>query len=233
MNWAALAIKLTQLGLPVLAQAVGTMVLGPVGGAIGENLGNAVAGMIASAFGVEPTPEAINNAIESTPTTEAVDKLQAVEEEAKAKWPALAKIAEAEEQTARTQIEQTTQAMKQDVVSATLLTNGSKWKTPIVVLNSLWRPLFAYELLLECMALTTIVLYALVRNDIFDIDAMVKLTVLILPYMAARFGLLGYHMNLRTKEIGAAMETAANGTPATVSLDDVKGLLVKAGVKIK
>jgi hypothetical protein len=232
MDWKALAAKLTTLGLPILAQGLGTMVLGPIGGTMGETIGGVVAGMIANALGTEATPEAINTAIEQGNTTDVVTNLQAVQADVAAKWPALAQIAQAEEATAQTQIVQTTQAMKQDVVSATLLTNGSKWKTPIVVLNSLWRPLFAYELLLECVGFASIVFYALIRNDQFDIDSMIKLTVLILPYMAARFGLIGYHMNLRTKEIGAVTDAVSEPAPA-VSLDDIKGLLSKAGVKIR
>lgn len=104
MDWKETAAKLAALGLPVLGKTVGTLVGGqiPIFGNMiegaGENIGKAAADMIASALGVEPTPEAINSAIENRPTTQVIEALQAKEAEATEKWPAVAAAIKAQEE---------------------------------------------------------------------------------------------------------------------------------------
>lgn len=106
MEWKEPAAKLAALGLPILGKALGTLVGGqiPIFGDMiegaGENIGIGAAKMIADALGVEPTPEAINNAIETQPTTQVVQALQTAESEAAAKWPALAEMVRAREEGA-------------------------------------------------------------------------------------------------------------------------------------
>lgn len=246
IEWKDLAVKLASAGLPVLGRAIGGIVgsSAPIVGAFvdvgaaGENIGAAAARMLAEAFGVPPTPDAIVAAIDNQPTTEVMAKLQATEEEAKAKWPALALIAQAEEETARIQITSTADVMKNEVLKASELPEGN-WRNIALAMNSLWRPLFALELLLECFIFSfgaaALFAIALIKNEYADIDAALKMmplvTVFFLPYMAARFGLVGYHMNLRTREKEAVTEAVTDTKP--VSLDEVKKLLKASGVKIK
>src|SRR5215211_3833299 len=95
MNWQSVAAQLAQLGLPILGRVLGGQV--PIVGAIfgasgGEHVGKLIANAIALALGVEPTPEAVSRAIDQGKTTEVVAKLQAIEGEAVARWPALAEI---------------------------------------------------------------------------------------------------------------------------------------------
>lgn len=245
MNWRELAVKLGNSGFPAIGRQLGTLAEGfiPVVGPflnldqVGENIGAAVAAMLADTLGVEPTPEAISAAIDAAPTTEIAPKLQEVESKV-AQWEAEARIAEAEEKTAQVQIAATQSVMKEELMSATMLTEG-RWRMIVVVMNSLWRPLFALEFLAECAYLffgvITIFMAALIRNDFADIDAMIKMlplvTILLLPYIAMRAGLIGYHMNLRTREKEHVTDAVTESKP--VSLEDVKAMLIASGVKVK
>lgn len=246
IEWKDLAVKLASAGLPVLGRAIGGIVgsSAPIVGAFvdvgaaGENIGAAAARMLADALGVPPTPDAIGAAIDGRPTTEVMATLQAKEDEAKARWPALALIAQAEEETSRVQITTTADVMKNEVLRASELPAG-RWRCVVLAMNAIWRPLFALELLLECFVFSfgaaALFAAALIKNEYTDIDAAIRMmplvTVFFLPYMAARFGLVGYHMNLRTREKEAVTEAVTDTKP--VSLDDVRKLLKASGVKIK
>lgn len=97
MDWKDLAGQLARLGAPVIGTALG----GPLGGMIGGAIGN----VVANSLGVEPTPEAVNDAITKGDPAVITAKLSAAEAEAQVKWPALAEIAKAQEEgrTARFQ----------------------------------------------------------------------------------------------------------------------------------
>jgi len=233
MDWTALLPTLAKFGLPILRAGiiagVGTIpVVGPFAGPL---VADAIGNLIAGKLGVEATPEAVTEAIETQPTSEVLSKLQAAEAEASAKWPALAEIAKAEEETARTQITTTAQSMKQEVLAASEL-GESKWRTAVLVMNTAWRPLFALEFLLECFCFALLLGVTLVSNDQFDVDAVVKLWPLILPYMGARFGVIGYQMNLRTREKESVTE-AVTDTSKPITMDEIKAMMRAAGVKLK
>ena len=96
MDWKALGGKLAGFGLPVLSAVIGGAieeipVLGSLvdGPKLVESVGRKA---IAAAFGVEATPEAINAAIETRPTSEVVTTLQSVQTGMVEKWPALANM---------------------------------------------------------------------------------------------------------------------------------------------
>lgn len=75
---------------PTLGGILGDLIPIPGGGMIGTAAGN----LIAAALGVDPTPDAVGNAIQNDPNAAA--KIQAAETEAQAKWPAIAEIAKAQ-----------------------------------------------------------------------------------------------------------------------------------------
>lgn len=242
MDWKSVVGPVLQSAAPKLAKGLlGQIpVIGPLAVQFGgQAIDDAIGGLIASAFGVEATPEAVNAAIQNAPSDVAAAKLQAVEAEAQTKWPALAEIAKAEEETARVQITTTADSMKAEILAASEMPE-SRLRTFVQFVNSVWRPMFAVELLAECafffFSFTTLLIGALIKNDTFDIDAMIKLmplaVTLLLPYMAARFGLLGYHMNLRTREKETVTE-AVTEAQKPVSLNEIKALLKASGVKIK
>jgi hypothetical protein len=90
MDWKDLAGTLARAGAPIIGTALG----GPLGGMIGGAIGN----VIANSLGVEPTPEAVNNAITTKDPQVIAAQLSAAETEAQAKWPAIAEIAKAAEE---------------------------------------------------------------------------------------------------------------------------------------
>ncbi len=241
MGWKEIVGPVLRTAAPTLAKGLlGQIpVIGPLAVQFGgQAIDDAIGGLIASALGVEATPEAVNNAIQTLPSDAVAAKLQEVQAEAEAKWPALAQIAVAEEETARTQIVTTAESIKQEVLATTELPE-SKWRTVILIMNGLWRPLFALELLVECSFLffggMFVFLHAMIENDFKDIDATIKLmpviTILVLPYLAARFGILGYHMNLRTREKENTTDAVTDTKPLTMA--EVMAGLKAAGVKIK
>lgn len=74
MDWASLAGQITGLGAPILGSILGGAIAGPAGAALGSQAGK----ILASALGVEATPEAVQTAIQSNPN-EAAAKIQAAE----------------------------------------------------------------------------------------------------------------------------------------------------------
>jgi hypothetical protein len=240
MDWSSLGPTLAKFAVPAIKVAItaGVGAIPVVGGFAAPFVADAVGNMIAQAFGSAATPAAVVAAIEAVPPEEAAAKLATVEAEAVAKWPALAQIAAAEEKTAQVQIAATSETIKAEIASSETLPPGF-WRTTIVVANAGWRPLFAMEFLFECAYLffgvITAIIWAIATNRGADIDALVKLmpvwTVLVLPYLAARFGLIGYHMNLRTRDKESMTAAVTDSKP--VALDDIKDMLRKAGVKLK
>lgn len=86
MDWSSLVGPLVQAGLPALGGLFG----GPVGSTIGGIVGNS----IATALGVEPTPQAVARKIETDPDGSRV-QLAMIEAEAEANKAALADLANA------------------------------------------------------------------------------------------------------------------------------------------
>lgn len=241
MDWKSIVGPVLQSAAPKLAKGLlGQIpVVGPIAVALGgQAIDDAFGMLLGQVFDVPPTPEAVGAAIQNLPSDEVAAKLKAAENLAEAKWPALAQIAVAEEQTAQVQIATTAAVMKEELMAASTLPEGF-WRTFDIVINSIWRPMFALEFLIECafffFGMTTVLLGALVRNDQFDIDSMVKLQplalTLLMPYLAMRCGLIGYHMNLRTRDKENVTDAVTDTKP--VSMADVMALLKGAGVKIR
>lgn len=100
MDWKAIAGLIAPFA-PTAGRFLGGLVPFPGASIVGGLLGDA----IAAALGVEATPEAVGKAIETMPPDQLQARLDAVEGEAKAKYDAMARIAEAEaqERTAQSQ----------------------------------------------------------------------------------------------------------------------------------
>jgi hypothetical protein len=239
MDWSILAPSLEKFGVPILKTAI-TMGVGTipiVGGILGPIAADAVGGMLASAFGTDATPAAVNVAIAAAPPDVAAAKLAQVNAEAVAKWPALAAMAEADAKVDIADIQANKDVMVAQIASADMIPEGG-WKTFLVIANAIWRPLFALEFLVECAYLffggVTGILHAIAAQQYSDIDQITKLmplvTLLLLPYLAARFGILGYHMKLRTNEKEMAANVATGEAPGGAQPLDPKMLanIIKA-----
>lgn len=126
MDWKDLAGTLAKAGAPIIGSALG----GPLGGMIGGAIGN----VVADALGTDPTPDAVNTAINSTPA----DQLQAKLSEADAKWQSIADQVKAESELGQKQVEQTGETMRAELALSNNLTGP--WKNVIAVTQSMWRP---------------------------------------------------------------------------------------------
>jgi hypothetical protein len=177
MNWNDLSKTVISLGAPILGTALG----GPLGGAAGK--------LLADALGASATPDALNTAIaergaDSTFAAEAAQK-------AEGEWAkAIAEIGKA-------QLAETGATMRAEASSGDAL---QRW----------WRPLYALELsLVECPAFALTLLHALWSGHAAGINGFATLSGLLMTYFGARFGVLGVYVTGRTREKQAAATGAA------------------------
>ena len=172
MNWNDLSKTVIGLGAPILGTALG----GPLGGAAGK--------LLADALGAAPMPESVQTAIaersaDSTFAAEAAQK-------AEAEW------AKAMAEIGRTQLAETGATMRAEAASGDVL---QRW----------WRPLYALELsLVECPAFALTLLHALWTGHAAGINGFATLSGLLMTYFGARFGVLGVYVSGRTREKQAA-----------------------------
>jgi hypothetical protein len=167
MNWSDLVRTVIGLGAPVLGQALG----GPLGAAAGK--------ILAEALGAnEPTPAAVQEAIESADPSVAATAAA----KAEAEW------AEALAQIGQSQVEQVGLTQRAELVSGDPL---QRW----------WRPIYALELsLVECPAFALTLLHALWTGHEAGINGFANLSALLMTYFAARFGVLGVYVSSRSRE---------------------------------
>ncbi len=164
MDWAGLGGELIKKGFPTIGTALG----GPLGGMVGGLVGD----IIASKLGTSNDPDAINDALQNTPADVLASRLSAAEQEAIAKWPALAEIAKAN-------------AQQSESINATIraeLVSGQRWYA--------WRNLYGYSVVMEAGATTWVILYGLL------FDAQIFKNILnsfnfFISWYTLRFGLLG------------------------------------------
>lgn len=171
---------------PTIGGLLGGLIPFPGGAMMGEALG----GIVAKQFGVPNTPEAIGNAIAAAPTDVAVQKLQAAEAEAVAKWPALAQIAVANAQSNTAQADSINQTMRAE------LAGGQSWWS--------WRNLYGYSVGIEATATSWVILYGIVfAPQVFtNISSSFNF---FMTWYGMRFGLLGYIHNGASNEKIAAV----------------------------
>ena len=171
MDWSELAKTVIGLGAPLIGTALG----GPLGGAAGK--------ILAEALGAaEPTPAAVKNAIAAADPAAAANAAA----QAEAEWAAaLAEIG-------KSQVEQVGETQRTEIASDDPL---QRW----------WRPLYALELsMLECPAFALTLLHALWIGHEPGINGFANLSGLLMTYFGARFGVLGVYVSSRGREKQAA-----------------------------
>lgn len=169
MDWNDVARQVIARGAPVLGAALG----GPLGGAAGAILAEALGGAPAN-------PNDLHDAI-NPPSASVPDATFAQAEE---KWIDLLR-AQAEE--ARVVFEQSHETIRREMASGDVL---QRW----------WRPIYAFELTLECALLWSAIVRGLWLGDVTAINAMIGATALLVAYWAFRFGVLGVYVHGRTQE---------------------------------
>ena len=177
MDWSDVAKQVIGLGAPILGTALG----GPLGGAAGK--------ILAEALGAaDATPAAINDVLtkaqaDSSAAAAAAGAARAAEDN----W--LAALADA----GKAQVAEVGQTMRSEAVSGDPL---QRW----------WRPLYALELtLFECPAFAVVLGHGLWDGKTQIVEGLATLSGLIMTYMAARFAVLGVYVTGRSQEKQAAL----------------------------
>ena len=152
----------------------------------------------------EPTPDAVDKAIKNTPADALGAKLSAAEAEAQAKWPALAEISKAEAEAQAKALAETNETMRIEAVSGDAL---QRW----------WRPIYAFELTLECAVCWALALWDLAFGTGKIAAWAVNASGLLSVYWGARFGVLGVYVNGRSRE----KEAALTGQPAPTAINSL------------
>jgi hypothetical protein len=189
MDWSDLAGKVIGLGAPILGGALG----GPLGATAGKILADALGAR-------EPTPSAVNTAIEQAADPNAA---VAAARQAESEWlTALAEIGMA-------QVAEVGATQRAEMASGDPL---QRW----------WRPLYALELsLVECPAFALTLLHALWIGHDTGINGFASLSALFMAYFGARFGVLGVYITGRTREKQAS---ATGELPPTLLGELLKAL---------
>lgn len=168
-DWTGIAAKVIALGAPVLGTALG----GPLGGAAGA--------ILANALGVEPEPATVGASLSETTTADET-AARATVQAAEAEW------AKALAQVGAAQVNAVGETMRAEAASGDPL---QRW----------WRPLYALELtVIECPAFALALGHALWDGTADRINGFATLSGLLMTYMAARFGVLGVYVSGRSRE---------------------------------
>ncbi len=195
-DWGSIAGPLIQAAAPTLGSLLGGLIPLPGGSVIGEEVGK----IIAQQFGVPPDPSSVQRALQDTPPSDAITKLQAAEAEATAKWPALAQIAQAQAQAQAQVGTSQVQAVNQAIMAE--VARGDGWWGK-------WRAIHAWELTGECPFFLATFMHAVWTGNTASINAITQLSGILMSYMAARFGVLGVHVWQGSSERQAAIASAA------------------------
>lgn len=210
MDWKAIAGLIAPFA-PTAGRFLGGMVPFPGAAIVGGLLGDAVA----VALGVEPTPDAVGDAIRSMPADQVQARLDAVEAEAKAKWDAMARIAEAEAGDRTAQSQAINETMRGEIAA------GVAWYH--------WRHLLGYVPVvigIEVAALMPLVVMGkIVAGD------MVTIITAETSFLVVISALLGYVAQDTTKLKTVAITGEHAPTVTSSVITAVKGVVAKNPVK--
>lgn len=174
MDWKSIVGPLIQSSAPTIGSILGGLIPFPGASFVGQELGT----IIARQFGVDPTPEAVNQAIQAAPSDVAAQKLQAAESEALARWPALANIAQAEAGDRSAQSQAINATMQAEVAK------GQPWYA--------WRNLWGYSVMLECAGVGVIILKDLALGNTGGVSVFLSATGFFYTWYGMRIGVLGF-----------------------------------------
>jgi hypothetical protein len=148
-----------------------------LGAALGGPLGGAAGRILAEVVGAaNATPEAVGKVL---PTC-SPDKIA----QAESNW---AEMIRAEAEAQRGAIAETQATIRAELISEDPL---QRW----------WRPLYAFELTLECAALWAVLVHEFWAGNMTIINALIGATGLLVSYWGFRFGVLGVYVSGRTRE---------------------------------
>lgn len=172
-----------------IARQVITLGAPALGAALGGPLGGAAGKILADVLGASAaTPGGVGTLL---PTAD-----PAKITEAETRW---IEIVRAEAEAQRTAVAETQQTIRAEIASDDVV---QRW----------WRPVYAFELTLECGALWAVLVHEFWTGDVQTINTLVNATTLLIAYWGFRFGVLGVYVSGRTREkLGGAVGQEASG----------------------
>lgn len=196
MDWKDVGAVVAPLA-PTLGGILGGLIPVPGGATIGEWAGR----VVASSLGVDPTPDAVNNAIVNGDPATVQAQLSAAESEAVAKWQAQADVG-------KTQVEAVNETIRAEAAKV-----DGWWGS--------WRMLLAWSLFFETLMWPPFIMYLIGWKA--GIGDLVQASGIITTWWAARFGLLGVHVWTGSNE----RQTAITGQPVKGVLATVATAITK------
>jgi hypothetical protein len=193
MEWKQLAGTLIAKGAPTLGQLIGEFIPVPFGGSLATWALN----KLAEALGVEATPEAVDEAINTRPASEVNAAIESAEREAIARWQALADIAKAQADVGTAQVVAVNDAIKAETNARAASGDG---------LLGQWRGFHAWELTIECPFWSACFIYGIMFGSGSVINELSLATPILTIYFGARFGVLGVHVWQGSNERQAAIK---------------------------
>jgi hypothetical protein len=193
MDWKQLAGTLIAKGAPTLGQLIGEFIPVPFGGSLATWALN----KLAESLGVEATPEAVDEAINTRPASEVNAAIEAAEKEAIARWQALADIARAQADVGAAQVVAVNDAIKAETNARAASGDG---------LLGQWRGFHAWELTIECPFWSACFIYGIMFGAGSVINELSLATPILTIYFGARFGVLGVHVWQGSNERQAAIK---------------------------
>lgn len=171
-----------------------------LGTALGGPLGGAAGKILADVIGAaSATPRDVGAALPSC----SLDRIA----EAESRW---ADVIRAEAEAQRVAISETQQTIRAEIASDDLM---QRW----------WRPVYAFELILECAAIWIVLVHEFWTRDLQTINALIGASGLLIAYWGFRFGVLGVYVSGRTRE----KLTALTGGEAPGPLGQIAKSLMK------
>lgn len=176
---------------PTLGGILGGVLLPGIGTGIGTKAGE----VLATALGVDNTPDAVGKAITEDP--DAVAKIQAAEQEASARWAAISQIATAAIQG------NTAQASDMQMTIRAEIGAGQKWYA--------WRNLYGYSITVEVSGVFMLFFVSILfMPEVFA--RLMSASTWLTGWFTLRFTLLGYiHNQATTEKVAAATGQAPEG----------------------
>lgn len=214
-GYARVGALLAQLGLPILGRVLsGAIASIPIVGGIltSVDASGIIIRAIANALGVDADPDSIENAIEGGDTTEVLAKLRTIEGEAKARWPALADIAEAET-SGEVEIAKINAKAAADIGRD--MVGNNFWM-------SLYRPILMYTATINLIGFGICFWLAIfVYHDIFKL--LTDGWMIVSWWIGGNASILGVHFYTRGKErqAGATAAAAAANAPIAETINAV------------
>jgi hypothetical protein len=153
-----------------------------LGSALAGPLGNAAGQILAEALGMPAAqaPEVGAALPNASPLAIA---------EAENRW---VEVVRAEAETQRAAIAETQQTIRAEIAADDVV---QRW----------WRPIYAFELTLECAALWSVFIRDFWMGEFRTINALVGATALLVAYWGFRFGVLGVYVSGRSREKQTAL----------------------------